>query len=304
MVVLLVVYGSWQVFRWGPAAQRSLIGDVFFYPVGIAAVWAGWRASRRCGGWTRLRRAWRLFALASLAYLIGDVAQTVYELVGAKPYPSVADAFYLSFYPLMLAGLLSFPVLGRDREGQVRLGLDLAVVALGGSALVIYVVLGPTAVGDSGSVFQTAISIGYPVGDMVLLVGLGSLLLRGSAPSARWALRVLAAGLAGFVVADLIYGYVMLTSTYQGGDPLDTIWMVGIALTATAAAMQRPLSEPEQIDSNRDRVGWLPYAAVAFGFAVLLFADRRDSFFPGVLMTLIAMGLAGLVSVRQFLSRA
>jgi hypothetical protein len=62
------------------------------------------------------------------------VAQTVYELVGRKPYPSVADALYVAFYPLMLCGLLVFPVARRAGE-RVRLGLDLAVVVIGGSAM-------------------------------------------------------------------------------------------------------------------------------------------------------------------------
>ena len=41
----------------------------------------------------RLRSAWRLLALASVSYLVGDIAQTVYELAGTLPYPSVADGF-------------------------------------------------------------------------------------------------------------------------------------------------------------------------------------------------------------------
>ena len=45
-------------------------------------------------------------ALGFTSYLIADMTQTVYELAGNKPYPSVADGFYLLFCPLMLAGLL------------------------------------------------------------------------------------------------------------------------------------------------------------------------------------------------------
>jgi len=112
MAALLVVYGSWQLLGWGPAGDRHLIGDAFFYPVGVAAAWTAWRASQRVATWPRLQRAWRFLALGALVYLAGDVAQTVYELAGDKPYPSIADVFYLSFYPLLLFGLLSFSVVG------------------------------------------------------------------------------------------------------------------------------------------------------------------------------------------------
>jgi len=39
MVLLLFVYGSWQLFRWTPSGDQRLAGDAFFYPVGLAAVW-------------------------------------------------------------------------------------------------------------------------------------------------------------------------------------------------------------------------------------------------------------------------
>ena len=82
--------------------------------------------------------------MASALYLAGDIAQTIYELNGPLPFPSVGDALYLSFYPLTLWGLLRFPASRVDRSARARLVLDLAVVALGGAMLVTYVVLGPT----------------------------------------------------------------------------------------------------------------------------------------------------------------
>src|SRR5579872_2789633 len=38
MLVVLVAYASWQVFRWGPSNDRETIADVFFYVVTGAAV--------------------------------------------------------------------------------------------------------------------------------------------------------------------------------------------------------------------------------------------------------------------------
>jgi hypothetical protein len=53
-------------------------------------------------------RAWRLLALA--LYLLGDVLQLVYEVVlHLRAYPTWADAAYLSFYVVAVAGLLTFP---------------------------------------------------------------------------------------------------------------------------------------------------------------------------------------------------
>jgi hypothetical protein len=87
MGLLLAVYGCWQVFRWTPG-DRAIVGDVFFYPFVAAAVWAGWRAFRRCAASVRLRSAWRLMVGAMLLVFGGEIAQTIYEVLHKKPFPS------------------------------------------------------------------------------------------------------------------------------------------------------------------------------------------------------------------------
>ncbi len=297
MGALLLVYAGWQLFRW-PAVDRRLIGDAFFYPVGLAAGCAAVGASRRCADQPRLRSAWRLLAVAAIVYLAGDIAQTIYELEGPLPFPSVADALYLSFYPLMLWGLLRFPAGRRDRRARVRLMLDLTVVAIGGAMVVTYVVLGPTLRQSGPNALSNAVSIAYPVGDMILLVGLGSVLLRWTAVSSARALQFMVAGLLFFVAADLVYGYIQLHSTYQGGDPVDSLWMIAIALFAVAGAAQTdPESTAVVAEVKRRTASWTPYVAVAVGFGLLI-VDHRD-------LSLVIAGalLATLVSVRQLLAQ-
>jgi diguanylate cyclase (GGDEF)-like protein/PAS domain S-box-containing protein len=301
MIVLLAVYGSWQVFRWGSLSARQPIADAFFYLVTGIAVWTAWSASRRSSRSPRLRRAWRLFAVGLFAQLAGQVAFQVYDLLGENPYPSIADALYLCFYPLMLAGLLTLPVAPGRAGSRVRLAVDLAVVAIGGSAAVVYLVLGPTVVAGGGSALQIGFSVAYPVGDMVLLVGLASVFTRGAAVSSRGALRLLVAGVVLFVLGDLVYGYAALNSGYQSGDLVDSAWMVALALMAIAGTTQRASDRAESIERTRERVGWLPPTAVAFGFGMLLFSLRHQAVFPGLVMVVIAIALAGLVLARQVL---
>ena len=297
MGALLLAYAGWQLFRW-PDVDRKLIGDVFFYPVGVAASCAAVAASRRCSERPELRSAWRLLAVASIMYLAGDIAQTIYELQGPLPWPSVADALYLSFYPLMLWGLLRFPAGRRDRGAWVRLMLDLAVVATGRGMVVTYVVLGPTLNAGGPNALSDAVSIAYPVGDMILLVGLGSVLLRRTELSSARALQFMVAGLLFFVAADLVYGYIQLHSTYQGGDPVDSLWMIAIALFAVAGAAQTSPDSAAVVPESKGRTAsWAPYVAVAVGVGLLII-DHRD-------LSLVIAGvlLATLVSVRQFLTQ-
>ena len=238
-----------------------------------------------------MRSAWRLLAVASPLYLGGDVAQTVYEAQGNFPFPSVADALYLSFYPLMLWGLLRFPAGPRDRGARIRLMLDLAVVALGGGMIVTYVVLGPTLRQGGADALANVVSVAYPVGDLILLVGLGSVVLRRTALSSVRALQFMAAGLLFFVSADMVYGYIQLHSTYQGGDPVDSLWMVAIALFAVAGSAQRSPDSTSVAERDRRTASWAPYVAVAAGFGLLII-DHRD-----LTLTIAGVVLAGLVSL-------
>jgi two-component system cell cycle response regulator len=301
---LLLLYGCWQVFGWTPG-HRPLVGDLLFFPAAAAATCATWRASQRCSDSRRLRSAWRLIALAMAAMFSGEIAQTVYEAQNQAPFPSVADVFYLSMYPLMLWGLLRFAVGNRTVGERVRLGLDLAVVAIGSSAVVLYLVLGPTVVAGSPNLLQGVFSVAYPVGDVVLLIGLASVLVRDADPSARRALWFLAAGLLLYVIGDVIFGYISLHSTYQGGDPVDMFWVTAIALWAVAGAAQigPDAPSPNIIAGRLARTSWAPYIGVGVGFAVLILVQRHDPFFPDICLSLTAVVIAALVSARQFLAQ-
>jgi diguanylate cyclase (GGDEF)-like protein len=213
--------------------------------------------------------------------------------------------FYLSFYPLLLWGLLRFAVGRRTVGERVRLGLDLAVVAIGSSAVVLYLVLGPTVVAGSPNLLEGVFSVAYPVGDVVLLIGLASVLVREADPSARRALWFLAAGLLLYVIGDVIYGYISLHTTYQGGDLVDSFWVVAIALWAVAAAAQiRPdATSPNIVTGRLPRTSWAPYIGAGVGFAVLIFVQRNAPFFPDMTLSLIAGLIAALVAARQFLAQ-
>jgi diguanylate cyclase (GGDEF)-like protein len=304
MTLLMAIWAGWEAFHW-PAGGRVLVGDFFFYPVGAVAIFTAWGASRRCQAQPRLRSAWRLLALASALYLAGDIAQTVYEASGPLPFPGVDDAFYLAYYPVALAGFLRFPSHAQSVGERVRLGLDLGIVAIGGAAVVIDVLLGPTIIQTYPDPLSCATSIAYPVGDMVLMVGLGAALLRRAAPSGRRALQLLAAGVAFFICADLVYGWIQLHSTYQGGDPVDGLWMVAIAIWAVAGSVQ---GAPEPaVDLGRPaprrRPSWAPYLAVAVSFGLLAWEERADPLLPNGILIVAAMTCAGLVSIRQFLAQ-
>ena len=305
-LAMLVVYGLWQVFRWGDPQHQALIGDLAFFPVnGGAALWA-WRVSRRQDLGRATCRAWRLLSVAFWLYLLGDAVQLLYEVVfHQKGDPSWADAAYLSFYPVAFAGLLAFPSPRRMMSQWFRLLLDAGTVFVGGATVIWYISLGPAVASARGFELANLVLFAYPVGDLLLLFGVLSLLWRGAPRSSVASLRIFATGMLVFIVADVAYDYVSTHASYHGGDPVDTLWMVALAILFVAAACQlraRPQDEfaapPRPLTSGPSI---LPYLAVAGSYILLMIVGLRSVTFNSVGGVLLgAVLLTVLVSVRQF----
>src|SRR3954451_16861338 len=115
-VVGWIAFVGWQLFGWGGEGNRTMIGDLAPLPFEIAAMLLALRAARRVNAGRRMHCAWLFVAGAVALYLAGDVIWTFFEVVlDESPYPSIADIAYLAFYPVLLVGLLWFPLSARSR---------------------------------------------------------------------------------------------------------------------------------------------------------------------------------------------
>ena len=307
-VLVLVVYGLWQMFRWGGHAHQAYIGDLAFVPVNGAAVVLAWQVSRRADLGHRIRRAWRLLSLAMFLYLLGDLLQFWIENVMHRmAYPTWSDAAYLGFYVVAFCGLVSFPARRDSGSERLRRLLDLGTVFTGGAVLIWYLALGQ-AVGE-GLRFDLfdLVTYAYPVGDLLLLFGILTLLWRGVPESSVMALKIFAVGLLLFIAADLTYAYITVHSTYLGGDPVDTLWMLGVTAVCVSAASQlrtKPTGTVvKQPESLPKRPSFLPYVAVLSSYVLLAFVGLRSvGFNPLGGIMLGALALTLLVSVRQYVA--
>ena len=307
-VTMIVAYGLWQVFRWGGRDHQALIGDLAFIPPNAAAALLAWRASRRADLGPHVCRAWRLLAIALILYMAGDLLQLFYEVgLHERTYPTWADAAYLSFYPVALWGLISFPARRRSGPERLRLLLDTGMVFTGGAMLIWYVAIGPAIAATGHFDLSSLLTYAYPVGDVLLLYGTVALLLRDPPPSSVLALRVFAVGMLVFITADLTFDQISKHSSYLGGAPIDTLWMLATIIVYLAAACQlrttsagvlTPLPKPMPPPSL------VPYLAITSSYLLLavigLRTVRFDSLGGGLLVGAVA--LTFLVSARQYIA--
>ena len=306
LAALLLLYASWLALDWIPGDPQKL-HILFLAPVDSLVVYASWRASRRSASIPWLRAFW-LFVTAAWAAELGADLIFAFDSVVLEDlaFPSLADLFFLGFYPLMLGALLRVPTLRGTRSQRVRTGLDCATVVVGAGSVIWYLVLGPTVFEGGGSPLATAVSLAYPVGD-ILLIGLLSLvLLRGGPPALRSPLRLLAVGLLALIAADTIYGHQQLHGTYSLGDPVDTLYvLMAVPFVLAAAAQVRARLEPaSEMPTLRpdlsSRAGRLPLVAILVGLAILIGTQRHDRFFPDLSLLIFLLVLSGLSVARQY----
>jgi diguanylate cyclase (GGDEF)-like protein/PAS domain S-box-containing protein len=188
---------------------------------------------------------WHLFAVGQALFVAGDAIAYNYERIfgTALPFPSIADPFYLAFYPLLVAGML---LLIRERnEARDSASLIDALIITVAAATVSWIYLmAPYAHDHTLTLLTKLTSIAYPMMD-VLVLGVVLRLAVGSRRRSR-AFWLLVSGTTILLLSDTIYGWKLLHGGYTTGGVLDVGWAAFYALLGAAALhpSMRELSEP------------------------------------------------------------
>jgi two-component system cell cycle response regulator len=212
------------------------------------------------------RGAWAVLACGLLGYAAADVYYTVaLQDLESPPFPSIADAGYLSIYPAAYAALV---LLLRARGGRPSAAqtLDGLVCGLAVAAVGAALVLGVVASTD-GTLATVATNLAYPLGDLTLLAFVAvAMFVTGRRAGATWRLLALAFGV--WAVADTIYLYQTALGTYREYTLLDPAWPASYVLIGFAA-----WQPARRLDARRLRGATLAFPAamtlVALGLLVL-----------------------------------
>jgi diguanylate cyclase len=191
-----------------------------------------------------------LLALAQTSYLIAEILWVVYDFTGGVPFPSAADFFYIGVYPFAAAGLYTFV---KDRTpGHDRAALiDVAVITVVGGLLSWVYLMEPYARDPSLSILEIAVSVGYPIADLVLLAVLARLLV--SSASRCLALELIAAGTTAMLISDVVFARIELTVGYETGL-IDLGWIIQYIAWGVAALHPSALCVSERIPQRQERL--------------------------------------------------
>ena len=215
----------------GPAGVSAVARDVL---VPAIAAGAATVVVSRALLVRRERAAWTLIALAVALFAAAYVYWSVdLRHQAAPPYPSIADAGWLAFYPIGYVGL-GLLVRSRVVRFEMSIWLDgligATAVAAVGSAVLLPLVL----TGTSGTFAVVATNLAYPLADL-LMIGIVALILSttGYAPGRVWLL--IGGGFALIAIADAVYLIELAEGTYHPGTLLDLLWPCGLTAIALSA---------------------------------------------------------------------
>jgi signal transduction histidine kinase len=321
LILVLVKPGTQRQFVIADDVGQAigwLLATLFCF-VGFKQLWLGGKSihstnfatSHRLLTWVPI-----FIAIGIFCQFIGQVIYTYYDIRGWPPFPSWADAGYLSTFPFMLVAILLLPRRRLSGITRSRVILDGLIIMTAVITFSWYFILGPTMLQGAETNLAKVVGSAYPVFDLILIFCMLLLWFRESDPSLVPAERLLLAGLTIIVITDSIYGYLTLQNIYTNGLQ-DIGWPVGYMLLGLAAqcvtlayvlhatrSETTSLEEASQVLASEPRMGkhsLLPYALIPAVIALSVIIWRSGG--NGALVQGVYLGgiaLIGLLLLRQF----
>lgn len=291
---------------YGAGAVSTVVDLVLYNVVYLAAAVALFTRVSPTAHSRRETIGWRVLALGMLCTTGGNAW---YSLVLAHlpevPYPSLADVFYLAWYP---ACYLAIVLVLTAHVGRFPLSvwLDGLVAGAGVAAIAAALWFRPLTAVDPGTPLLTVIaSIAYPVFDLLLLVLLVGVLFIVRTAIRSWVL-LLAAGLGVTAASDVILSTQTIADTYVQGSWCDVGFLAAIVLMTLAAARSRRSRRVDALEVLTRRRGgslrvlFVPLLSAGVSLA-LLCVGQGDRFPPvaGVFAAACVIG-AGVRAAMTF----
>ncbi len=309
-VCLLVLAGFLAVVLWiDDARLRAQFSNYTLPLFSLLAALALGAAARRLRAQSRqAARAWALMAAGYLAYTCGNIIWSTLELAfDLAPFPSLANAFYLLYYPLVIAGLLSMPLPRLSRGAMLRRTLDLSIVAI--SIIVVYwnVVLGHlvNALPEIAPL-EAAVSLAHAVADLTLGFVLLTVLLYRS-PGNRWPVMLISLSAVFIILSDAIYGPQVWVGAHVSGSSIDAGWVTAYLLAILAGVTQSVQPAPQgktRVIDSRPVLWWslLVYLWPTAIFLLLIWSDLGVWPMSHASLVVTVWVIISLLIVRQFIA--
>ncbi len=269
------------------------------------------------GAWKnapRRRLPWHLFALGQGLFVAGNILAYNYQhLFGTPlPFPSLADPFYLAFYPFLVAGMLVMIHERNSARDRASL-IDALIITVALATLLWVYLIAPYVDGHTTSLLATLTAIAYPTME-ILVLGVVASVAAGS-HRREPAFFLLVSGAVVLLLSDVVYGAQLLEGSYRMGGAVDGGWAIFSVLLGAAALhpsmrlLAAPGPEPDE-RLTRARLALLTCASLTAPLVIVVREALNESLdlyvligASAVLFPLVIMRMAEVVRRHEEATR-
>lgn len=201
-----------------------------------------------------LFNAWFLIAAGQAAVLVGDVLfSLIFLLYGKNIFPSMADFFYLLYYPFLFMGITRLSNKKIFKFSIVEFALAGIIITTAAIFILVFLLL-PLTNGSLSDPLSFSISLAYPLSDLILLLALVFLLFQNNTKIHPSSSGTFANGLFLLLVIDVLYGSFAYSAEYQSATLIDSIYLLSYIMIGLAGVYQINLGvQPSSFtQSSRD----------------------------------------------------
>ena len=173
------------------------------------------------------QRGWFLITLSLVATISGNIIWSILYLIFSQyPNPSVADIFYLAYYPLFIMGILYLPVTQRNQSKKYQILLDTGILMISIAMGLWVILINPILGANYTNNIDITISLSYTFLDFFLLFILFYLISNWFGQVKKVPLTLLALSAAALIITSIIFTYKSLYGAYIPGVVLDMGWSI------------------------------------------------------------------------------
>jgi diguanylate cyclase (GGDEF)-like protein/PAS domain S-box-containing protein len=266
----------------------------------IAGIWLFTRFLRSQG---KRDYFWLFLCLGTFNYFLAEILWMYYEsyLFVHVPYPGSPDIFYMLqiiFY-LIALGYYFYKVNTIHR--LLRWVFEVLILMVSASTLSYHFIMKSLIVDPEVTGFYLFVSLGYPIGDLILLFSALILYFDSTNSGNRNALIYILVGLVFQVLADSGYVYLMLREKYETGTLLDPLFTLALLLVGFSSFYEKPVEKRQSDTESPSKVGLWRLIILYTSLLALLFLFYKIEEIEFTLFTLSMTFIVFLIIVRLIL---
>lgn len=257
----------------------------------------------------RIYTAWLIIAISQFIYVLADIAFAVIEIILRKDaFPSIADTLYLLTYPVFLVGIVLIPDVPTNPRERIKILLDMGIVIISSVLVFWNFLLAPIIEAGGQDNLSLAISLAYPVADLVLLYVVIYLLLWRTKHTVPVTLLMLRG--TSIAIGDFLFTYQVLQGTYSSGSLASLGWVAGYMFSILAGVYMASQASNKTISemdggvptAKRRWSAFIPLVLLLVACMLLLWSHNHRMPMDHHSITLAVGSIIGLLALRQVLT--